>query len=94
MLAPKISLRQLLWSMAGIAIFLAMVSTAWRGNLVTFGQSLAIGLLPLLFLIYAITYWILFGIASWIDWRLRSRQNFTYAESNSAETINAPEPRK
>ena len=80
MIAPKITLSQLLWCMVGVAIFLALVSTAWRGNLVTFGQSVAIALLPLVFLCYAISYWLLFAIAN------GTRQNLSRSRNGSVES--------
>ena len=75
MLAPKITLRQLLWGIFAIACFLTMISSAWRGNLTMFGQSLAIALLPLLFLIFASAYWFLFACAKWLDERLSRLRN-------------------
>ena len=75
MLAPKISLSQLLWSMVGVAVFLALVSTAWRGSIAAFGLALAIVLLPIVFFVYSNVYWALYLFAAGTRHRLNQRQS-------------------
>ena len=85
MLAPKISLSQLLWCMVGVAVFLALVSTAWRGNIATFGQALAISLLPILFLTYAGVYWVLYLFAAAMRLRNLNNNSPPHADAKTME---------
>ena len=63
MLAPKISLRQLLLFMVFVAFYLALASLAYRGNVVALGLSVSIAGLVFVFFAYAVSYWLLFGFA-------------------------------
>jgi hypothetical protein len=63
MLAPRISLKQLLMFMVAVAIYLAIASMAYRGNIVALGLALSIAGLVFVFLVYSISYWILYWLA-------------------------------
>ena len=61
---PKFSIRQLLWLMVAIGLFSLCMSSAARGNRVSFGISVAVigSILPLT--AYAVVHWASFAIAS------------------------------
>ena len=64
MLAPKISLKQLLLGMVFLAIVLGLVSMGVRGSMVAVGLSIAILSLPVLFVFYALIYIVLSRFAA------------------------------
>ncbi len=63
MLAPRISLKQLLIFVGVVACYFGIVSLAYRGNIVAFGLAWSIAGLSFVFLIYTFSYWLLYGLA-------------------------------
>ena len=56
LLAPRISLKQMLIGMVGVAAVLALVSSAYQGSVVAFAIAASLITLPFLFLFYAVVY--------------------------------------
>ena len=61
---PRFSIRHILWGMVGIALLSFCMSSAWRGNRISFGVSVAIigSIIPLC--AYLVVHWSAFVLAS------------------------------
>ncbi len=57
--------------MVAVAAYMAILSMAWRGNVVAFGLAASLASLIPLFLVYGVCYWILWCVAQFF--RDRSR---------------------
>ena len=81
MLLPKITIRQLMFTIAVVAIYSAILSWAARGNVVAYSLALSIALLAIPFAVYAAVYW------SLLQWaKLRGLFDGPSARNSSTES--------
>lgn len=87
MLAPRITLKQLLLSMIVVSFCLALTAMAFQGNLIAIGLTVSICSLLMTIPVYAFLYFLLTTISKLDFVRLRTSNNESIGVRNDKQEI-------